>query len=628
MSVCAPERYVPRCCSIVTLLKTDTIYLTMKKIFLFSLIFTALLAAQPADPVTVTIAKKSISAKVGEKFRATLVVTMHGEWHINSHQPHDPSLIPSRIRATGEGVTLTNVGWPQPHDVTFAFSDDPVSVFDGTIEIPLTFTAASTAAGKQTVSVRFDYQACDNSTCLPPTSVTTTFDVMFTGGAAAGSKSEHSSTALSQSDSANNQTIEQSPEESAEESVPLQEYAGAPQENSLEATFESGGLAVALLVIFLGGLALNLTPCVYPLIPITIGYFGGQSEGKTSRLFMMGLLYMLGMALTYSVIGVITSLSGALFGTLLQNVYVIIAIAAVFVVLSLSQFGVYEFNLPSSWMAAAGGAKGGLFGAFFMGLTMGIVAAPCIGPFVIGLVTYVAAQGDPLQGFLMFFVLAIGLGLPYMILALFSGKIKQLPRSGEWMEGVKHIFGFLMLAMALYFIDPILPKSIQPFMLPAFGIIAAIILIFIDRKGNGVKGFRIFKIVFSLFAITISTYALIPAEKQSPNWKVFSESQYEMSLKNNERMIIDFYADWCIPCKELDALTFSDGDVIEESKQFTAYKADLTQSGSPENESLTTRFRIKGVPTILIIDSHGNERERITGFVNAEQFLKLISQID
>jgi thiol:disulfide interchange protein DsbD len=602
--------------------------MNMKKVILLSLLITSFLAGQPADPVTVSMAAKTISAAPGEKFRATLVVTMNGEWHINSHRPNDPSLIPSRIRATGEGVTLKEAGWPQPHDVTFAFSDDPVSVFDGTIEIPLTFTAASTAAGKQTVTVRFDYQACDNSTCLPPTSVTATFDVAFTGAKSSESKKETSLATPSQTDSGSDKTETQPAEESSEESAPLEQYAGAPEENSLAATFESGGLAVALLVIFLGGLALNLTPCVYPLIPITIGYFGGQSEGKTSRLFMMGLLYMLGMALTYSVIGVITSLSGALFGTLLQNMYVIIAIAALFVVLSLSQFGVYEFNLPSSWMAAAGGAKGGLFGAFFMGLTMGIVAAPCIGPFVIGLVTYVAAKGDPFQGFLMFFVLAIGLGLPYMILALFSGKIKQLPRSGEWMEGVKHIFGFLMLAMALYFIDPILPKSIQPFMLPGFGIIAAVILLLIDKKGDGVKGFRIFKMIFSLFVIAISTYALIPAEKQSPDWKVFSESQYEMSLKNNERMIIDFYADWCIPCKELDALTFSDGNVIEESKRFTAFKADLTQSGSPETESLTKRFRIKGVPTVLIIDAQGNEIERITGFVNAETFLQKIRSVN
>lgn len=131
------------------------------------------------------------------------------------------------------------------------------------------------------------------------------------------------------------------------------------------------------------------------------------------------------MAVTYSVIGVVTALSGAVFGSLLQNPIVIIIIALIFLILSLSMFGLYEFQLPNSWVAKAGGAKGGFYGAFFMGLTMGIVAAPCIGPFVLGLVTYVAAKADPYLGFLMFFVLALGLGFPYLLLAIFSGKIKN-----------------------------------------------------------------------------------------------------------------------------------------------------------------------------------------------------------
>ena len=164
-----------------------------------------------------------------------------------------------------------------------------------------------------------------------------------------------------------------------------------------------------MLFVFVGGLALNLTPCVYPLIPITIGYFGGQSEGSTGRLAIMGLLFMLGLAVTYSIIGVVTSLSGAVFGAVLQNPIVILAVVAILLGLSLSMFGVYEFKLPDSMVAKFGGSKTGMFGAFFMGLTMGIVAAPCIGPFILGLVTYVATKQDPYFGFLMFFVLALGL---------------------------------------------------------------------------------------------------------------------------------------------------------------------------------------------------------------------------
>ncbi len=150
---------------------------------------------------------------------------------------------------------------------------------------------------------------------------------------------------------------------------------------------------LSFILVFLGGLALNLTPCVYPLIPITLGFFGGQSESKTSRLFGLASVYVVGMAITYSVIGVVTALSGALFGSLLQNPIVLIGIAAVLVALSLSMFGLYEFQLPSSWMTKFGEARSGYFGALFMGLTMGVVAAPCIGPFVVGLLTFVGAKG-------------------------------------------------------------------------------------------------------------------------------------------------------------------------------------------------------------------------------------------
>ena len=583
------------------------------------LIFATVLSfGQPVNPVQISFSGVPVTINTGEQFKVVMYMKIEKPWHVNSNVPHDESLIASKITATGKGITLVEVTYPQPHDVTFSFSDQPVSVFEGNSEIVLTFKADKSALpGKQKIDVQLNYQACNNQSCLAPKTVSALLEVSVTASVSAPA-----------SKSLNNQKTDSAVKQAevpVEKPEQLQTFQGAaPEESTLASTLEKSGLAVSLLFIFIGGLALNLTPCVYPLIPITIGYFGGQSEGKTSRLFLLGVLYMLGMALTYSVIGVVTSLSGAIFGTLLQNMYVIIGIAALFVVLALSQFGVYEFNLPSSWMTMAGGAKGGSFGAFFMGLTMGIVAAPCIGPFVLGLVTFVAAKGDPFQGFLMFFVLALGLGFPYLILALFSGKIKSLPRSGEWMEGVKHLFGFIMLGMAIYFLDPILPKELQWYTLPVFGIIAASILIFVDKTGNRVQGFRTVKIALSILVIAVSAYALVPVKKQSPDWQSFSEARYEASLTKNEMMIIDFYADWCIPCKELDAMTFSDSRVIAESQKFTMYKADLTKSGTPETEALTKRFHIKGVPTVLIIDSKGNEKERITGFVKAEEFLKKI----
>ena len=230
--------------------------------------------------------------------------------------------------------------------------------------------------------------------------------------------------------------------------------------------------------------------------------------------------------------------------------------------------------------------------------------------------------------FLMFFVLAVGLGFPYLLLALFSGKIKKLPRAGDWMEGVKHIFGFLLLGMAIYFIAPLLPKELNKYLLPVFGILSALFLLFIDKMANNVKAFRIFKIVFSLIVIVVSIYALIPSKNLEPEWQKFSEVKYETSLKNNERMVVDFYADWCIPCKELDALTFSDPRVLERMEKFTSYKVDMTKTLSEETEALRTKFKIIGMPTVLIINAKGEEVERLTGFVNADEFLKILNKVN
>ncbi len=596
--------------------------LTKYFFFIFSFLFLLHnpVFSQP-QVVNVSLDKNILKAEAGSSLKVVLNAKIDNTWHINSNKPNDEFLIPSVIAVKGNGIKLSSVKYPSAHDISLSFSDTPVSVYEGDVKFELTIAVDKSASpGKQNIEVKLNYQACNDQSCLPPTSVKADLELEILPAAEA---SVQEPKVIDQTEEPA-QSLESPVTQKVEETVLPQEEI-KKEEDSLASTLESSGIFLSLFFVFLGGLALNLTPCVYPLIPITIGYFGGQAEGKTSRLFLLGILYVLGMALTYSVIGVITSLSGAVFGTLLQNPFVIAGIALLFIVLALSQFGVYEFKLPDKLVMKAGGAKGGVMGAFFMGLTMGIVAAPCIGPFVLGLVTYVAAKGDPFYGFLMFFVLALGLGFPYLLLALFSGKIKKLPRAGDWMEGVKHIFGFLLLGMAFFFVDPILPKSIQGYALPVFGIIAAVILLFIDKTANQIKGFRIFKTVFSIIVLAISIWALIPSEKLSPEWQKFSIVSYDESLKNNEAMLIDFYADWCIPCKELDALTFSDPRVIKELEGYTSYKVDMTQM-TDANEELRKKFNVIGMPTVLIINSKGEEVHRLTGFVNADEFLKLLTE--
>ncbi|PKL82572.1 MAG: thiol:disulfide interchange protein [Ignavibacteriae bacterium HGW-Ignavibacteriae-3] len=608
-----------------------------KLCILGSLIIANIIFAQ-SDLVKIKLESNNLKVAAGSQFKVVLEASIEETWHVNSNKPNDDFLIPSKVTAKSEHAVLVSVVYPKATDLNLEFSDKPVSVYGDVIKMELTFSVnKNIPAGKYLIPVKFNYQACNDKTCMPPTNVAANLAIEVTGAemkAESGKPAIASEKQVTNVDSprVNGSTIAAIDEKEGVKSGTKLPDGGQVQEvkdqGSIASTLEKSGLFLSLIFVFIGGLALNLTPCVYPLIPITIGYFGGQSEGRTSRLFFLGILYVLGMALTYSVIGVVTSLSGAIFGTLMQNMYVIIGIALLFVVLALSQFGVYEFKLPDSWVMKAGGAKGGAFGAFFMGLTMGIVAAPCIGPFVIGLVTYVAAKGDPLYGFLMFFFLALGLGFPYLLLALFSGKIKKLPRAGDWMEGVKHIFGFLLLGMAIYFVGPLLPKEINVYLLPVFGILASFYLLFIDKMANNVRTFRIVKFIFSILVVAVSVYALIPANSMEPDWQKFSEVKYEQSLKNNERMVVDFYADWCIPCKELDAFTFSDQRVLDKMTTFTAYKVDMTQTLSDETENLRNKFSIIGMPTVLIINARGEEVERLTGFVNAAEFLKLLQKAD
>lgn len=548
----------------------------------------------------------------GSEVKIAVKAKIEETWHINSHKPNEDYLIPTVLEIPNElGITIVQEKYPEAENIQFEFSDKPVAVYEG--EVTLGAVAKipdNIKPGNYNLVVRLSYQACNNQSCLAPAEAVDTIAI-----------------------------------EVVDNTIPINEinpeifsqldltYSHAEteiinnNEDSLASTLESSGLLLSLLIVFLGGLALNLTPCVYPLIPITVGYFGGQSEGSTGRLFFLGLLYVLGMAATYSVVGVVTSLSGAVFGALLQNPFVIIAVAGVLLALSLSMFGVYEFKLPDSWVMKAGGAKSGAAGALIMGLTMGIVAAPCIGPFVLGLVTYVGAKGDPLYGFLMFFFLAVGLGFPYLFLALFSGKIKSLPKAGFWMEAVKHIFGFLLIGMALYFLNPILPKEINNYLIPVFMIGASIFLLFFDKTANNVKGFRIFKIIFSVSIIILGVYLLWPVDKKSPDWQYYNNDAYEASLQNNEKMILDFYADWCIPCKELDGLTFSDERVIAKSKEFTNYKIDMTKTLSDETEAVRNKFKIVGMPTLIFIDSKGNEIERVSQFITAEEILDIMSKL-
>lgn len=390
-----------------------------------------------------------------------------------------------------------------------------------------------------------------------------------------------------------------------------------------------------LLGIFAGGMALNLTPCVYPLIPITVSYFGGQAakgdEGR-GNLVGHGLCYMMGLAVTNSVLGVVASLTGGLMGVMLQNSIVLIVVAAVLVFFATSLFGLWEMRLPSSLTRAAAKSYTGYVGSLFMGLTLGVVAAPCIGPFVLGLLTWVASMGSPWLGFLIFFTLSLGLGLPLFVLAMFSGQLEKLPRSGGWMIWVRKLMGWVLVAMAAHFIKPVLPNHWGTFLFALVAVAAGLHLAWIDRNQANFRAFPWLKGGVGVMSIVLATFLVTSWAMRGPGvtWKPYSDEVLQEARKLNKPVIIDFYATWCTPCNELEEITFHDASVVNQAdSNFVMVKVDVTKGGNPVYERLLREYEIKGVPTIVFMDNSGKENRslRLVDFLPPDQFLGLMAQL-
>ncbi len=398
------------------------------------------------------------------------------------------------------------------------------------------------------------------------------------------------------------------------------------------ALFQSG-LLLTLVGVFFGGLALNLTPCVYPLIPITVSYFGGRGTDKAGLLAVHSLLFLLGLAVTNSTLGVVAALTGGLLGSVLQHPAVLIAIATILVGLALSFFGLWELRLPGFFTQAASRSYGGYGGSLFMGLTLGVVAAPCIGPFLIGLLTYVASTGNPYLGFMLFFTLSLGLGIPLATLAFFSGKLDRLPRSGEWMIWVRKLLGWVLVAMAAYFIKPLFSSHLAGIILLSAVILAAgVHLGFIDRTTGTFRVFGLMKKGVGIGAFALAAYMVTPLLTTGPGvaWQPYSEQVLENAAMMGKPVIIDFYADWCAPCLELEQITFHDSEVVKQAEaNFVMIKIDLTRKGDPINEHLLRLYDVRGVPTVVFLDRNGREHPelRLVRYMPPAEFLERMVEI-
>jgi len=562
----------------------------------------------PAQIVRVDHRLSVDKAHAGDTFQAAVILDITNGWHVQAAKPTFDYLVPTKlVITTSNNFEVGDISYPAP--AQSVVGDDKLDVFEG--QTVLRFSVQlppDLPTGNHSLRGKLTYQPCDDRTCLAPrtSQIEVPFEVVSAETPTAAINSEW--------------FPKQAPNEQTRTASPP-----APVANEVSRLFEQRGAVLAFLGIFLIGLALNLTPCVYPMLSVTVSIFGAQSDTSAARVFCKALVYVLGICTMYSVVGTISALTGGLFGGLLQNRWVLLGIAALFVGLALGMFGLYELRPPSALMSRLGGATtAGLAGIYISGLVVGIFAAPCVGPPVIALLAMVGAKGDPWFGFASFFTLSLGLGAPYLVLGTFSGLLRKLPRSGVWMEWVKRIFGVALLAVALFYLSlGFLPALVR--WVPAISLLlGGLYLGFVEPSGKDKPIFRRVKWLAGGIAALAGIVLIATEPRVTLAWEPYSPEKLAAAKAGGKPVVLDFYADWCIPCHELDRKTFSDPKVMEALEDHVRLKVNLTSFDSPESEALRRQFGIQGVPTVILLGPNGSEPDgtRIIGFVPAERFLR------
>lgn len=567
-------------------------------------------ARQDGKPMVASQAYLSTSAlQAGSTFRLAVMVKIGDGFHVNAadRRASWPSKL---VLESSPDIIFSVPQYPQLVMRTFAFSaGEKLPVYDGKVVIFVEGKVAPGARlGERKIEGVFAYQGCSESECFPPAEAAFSLTTKVVGP---GEAVHQVHTDVFGTGAAN-------------------DGAATPSDPPFK-----NGVLLTLLAVFGLGFLVSFTPCVYPMIPVTIGYFGTQ-DGKGARgTALMAAVYVAGLALTYSALGVVAALSGGVLGSALQSPYVTLAIAAVLVALALSMFGLYEFRAPS-FVAAKSQDKRGILGALLMGLLFGIVVAPCAGPVTVGLMVLIAKSGNVPLGFLTLFLFALGMGTTLFFVAAFSGALTRLPQAGMWMVAVKKVSGLLLLGAAIYYLVPLIRTHVSAHAadraLPMFIMVSGLYIGWLEQSLRKMPKMKSVRKLIGLGAVVLGLVLISPPTQQVQpmTFRPYSEAALSRAVETGAPVMIDFSAEWCTYCLKLDRETFPDPKVLAEGERFVRLRADLTDGGSLQARSIQHKYRIKGLPTIVFIDSTGREsrRSRIVGFVTPKELLKMMRNIE
>ena len=535
-------------------------------------------------------------------------------------------LYKKQFKTATKGVTLSEPSFPesqQIEDEFFGLSD----VFFDDMEMVYTIDAAQKDA-----SVKIRFQGCASAgLCYPPTTQVVFLDAVNESGSSSNTRALKDNSASQNS------------------SAPV-----SAQFNLADELLSDQSIFISLGVLALLGLGLAFTPCVYPMYPIlsSIVIGKGKQQVSSSQAFALSFVYVQGMAITYSIIGLIVASAGVQFQAALQNPILLGVFIVLFVLLALAMFGLYEIQLPQKWQEklnnlSNGQKQGNYVGVFVMGVVSGLVASPCTTAPLTAVLMVVAQSDSLLFGFAALYALSMGMGIPLILFGVTGGKL--LPKAGNWMNVIKATFGFMMLTVAIIFVERIFVSDWTNLLWAVLGLslFSYWFTVNLNTQMSFAKGVRtlisaaglIIAVIFTL--VSLQKLNLAPAligsstpheaKSEHPEFEVVRnladfEAKLASANSNGQTVMLDLYADWCVACKEFEKYTFPDPAVVKALSSAVWMQIDLTDN-TPDNIAFQEAFNITGLPTILFFNEQGEElrRSRVTGFMNAESFAEHVS---